>query len=52
MMTFKGGMSLARALPKFFNTLGTSTKGVFAFSKAQKLDSKKAQQTLPEDDFE
>ena len=50
--TFKGGMSLARALPQFFKTLGTSTKGVFAFSKAQKLDTKKAQQALPEDDFE
>ena len=39
--TFKGCISLARALPQFFKTLGTSTKGVFAFSKAQILDTKK-----------
>ena len=46
-----GGMSLARTLPKFFKTLGASTKGVFSFARTQKLDTKKAQQSLPEDDF-
>jgi hypothetical protein len=46
-----GGLSLARTLPKFFKTLGASTKGVFSFARTQKLDTKKAQQSLPEDDF-
>ena len=50
--TFGGGMSMARTLPQFFKTLTSSTKGVFAFAKAQKLDTKKAQQALPEDEFE
>ena len=46
-----GGMSIARTLPKFFKTLGASTKGVFSFAKTQKLNTKKAQKALPEDDF-
>jgi len=50
--SLSGGISLARSLPKFFKTLSDSTKGVFSFAKAQKLDTKKAQQTIPEDDFE
>ena len=50
--TLGGGMSLAKSLPKFFKTLGSSTKGVFAFAKTQKLDTKKAQEALPDDDFE
>ena len=50
--TFASGMSMARTLPQFFKTLTSSTKGVFAFAKAQKLDTKKAQQALPEDEFE
>ena len=47
-----GGMSLARSLPKFFKTLGASTKGVFSFAKTQKLDTKKAQSSLSDDEFE
>ena len=47
-----GGLSLARTLPKFFKTLGASTKGVFSFARTQKLDAKKAQSSLGEDDFE
>lgn len=50
--TLGGGISLAKSLPKFFKTLGSSTKGVFAFAKSQKLDTKKAQDALPDDDFE
>ena len=50
--TLGDGMSLAKSLPKFFKTLGSSTKGVFAFAKTQKLDTKKAQDALPDDDFE
>ena len=50
--TFGSGMSMARSLPQFFKTLTSSTKGVFAFAKAQNLDTKKAQQALPEDEFE
>ena len=47
-----GGISLAKSLPKFFKTLGSSTKGVFSFAKSQKLDTKKAQAALgDEDDF-
>jgi len=46
-----GGMSLARSLPKFFKTLGASTKGVFSFARTQKLDTKKAQSSLPDDEF-
>ena len=47
-----GGMSLARSLPKFFKTLGASTRGVFSFAKTQKLDTKKAQSSLSDDEFE
>jgi len=47
-----GGLSLARTLPKFFKTLGASTKGVFSFARTQKLDTKKAQSSLGDDDFE
>jgi hypothetical protein len=46
-----GGMSIAKSLPKFFKTLGASTKGVFSFARKQKLSTKKAQKALPEDDF-
>ena len=46
-----GGISIAKSLPKFFKTLGASTKGVFSFARKQKLSTKKAQKALPEDDF-
>ena len=44
-----GGLSLAKSLPKFFKTLGSSTKGVFAFAKSQKMDTKDAQSSLPDE---
>jgi hypothetical protein len=49
--TLGDGMSLAKSLPKFFKTLGSSTKGVFAFAKSQKMETKDAQSALPNDEF-
>ena len=49
--SLSGGLSVAKSLPKFFKTLGASTKGVFSFARKQKLNTKKAQKALPEDDF-
>ena len=46
-----GGLSLAKSLPKFFKTLGSSTKGVFAFAKSQKMETKDAQSALHNDEF-
>ncbi len=46
-----GGLTIAKAIPNFLKTLGTSSKGVFSFAKKQKLDTKKAEKSMPEDEF-
>ena len=47
--TLSGGMAIGRVLPAFFKTLGASTKGVFSFAKTQKLDTKNAEASLPDE---
>ena len=46
-----GGLKIAKAIPDFFKTLGTSSKGVFSFAKSQKLDTSKAEKSMPADEF-
>ena len=50
--TFTGGMAIGRVLPGFFKTLGESSKGVFSFAKTQKLDTKNAEASLPDEEFD
>jgi len=50
--TFTGGMAIGRVLPAFFKTLGASSKGVFSFAKTQKLDTKNAEASLPDEEFD
>ncbi len=45
------GMSIAKAIPNFLKTLGSSSKGVFSFAKKQKLDTSKAEESMPADEF-
>ena len=35
--SLSGGMSIAKAIPKFLKALGKSSKGVFSFAKKQSL---------------
>ena len=50
--TLRGGMAIGRVLPAFFKTLGASSKGVFSFAKTQKLDTKNAEASLPDEEFD
>tara|TARA_E500000081_G_C6139384_1_gene359160 strand:- start:3075 stop:3758 length:684 start_codon:yes stop_codon:yes gene_type:complete len=46
-----GGMKIAKAIPDFLKTLGTSSKGVFSFAKSQKMDTSNAEKEMPADEF-
>ena len=46
-----GGLKIAKAIPDFFKTLGPAAKGVFSFAKSQKLDTSKAEKSMPADEF-
>ena len=47
--TFAPAIAIGKIMPGFFKTLGASTKGVFSFAKAQKLNTKNAEAALPDD---
>lgn len=49
--SLSGGMSIAKAIPKFLKALGKSSKGVFSFAKKQDLNTKKAEKQMPADEF-
>ncbi|MDC1102069.1 hypothetical protein N8Z64_01990 [Pseudomonadales bacterium] len=50
--TLGDGMKIAKLVPGFFKAAGSSSKGVFSFARAQKLDTKDAEAALPDDEFE
>ena len=49
--SLSGGMNIAKAIPSFLKTLGSSSKGVFSFARKQKLDTSEAEKSMPADDF-
>lgn len=49
--SLSGGMKIAKAIPDFLKTLGSSSKGVFSFAKSQKMDTSDSEGKLPEDNF-
>jgi len=49
--SLSGGMKIAKAIPNFLKTLGSSTKGVFSFAKQQKMNTSNAESSLPDDEF-
>ena len=49
--SLSGGMKIAKAIPDFLKTLGSSSKGVFSFARSQKMDTSDSEGKLPEDNF-
>ena len=49
--SLSGGMKIAKAIPDFLKTLGSSSKGVFSFARSQKMDTSDEESEMPDDIF-
>ena len=49
--SLSGGMKIAKAIPDFLKTLGSSSKGVFSFARSQKMDTSDSESAMPDDNF-